>query len=577
MPITNIVIILFILAMIYMGTVQGLFSSFLHLMVVIAAGTLAFAVWEPLTLSLLLKYVPVLAWTLGLLVPFGLILLILRMVSDKLIPGNAQFPGIANLLIGGGCGMLSGMLTAGIAVIGLGFLPFGPDLGGFQPYSVGGGGVIQKTDSKLWVPVNSIAANFYGTLSRGAFSTSTPMAEYKPDLDLQMSLIRVRLDFVSIVAAPEAVEVTGAYIADVSTLTEASPALAEALGPKFKQPGTKLVIVDTEWSLVKGTYDGDRALRLPSSHVRLIAKSTEPGNKDVQLVGPVGFAKPIGDGRVFYPYDSASQEAFSTTPNCTFGWVFVVPADMEPLYPQVRLLRLDMPGRDKIVSNPSEVLAALGQPKAIELEPDDATADATPDNPPTGPTGTVGERTGLNAGSEVLDYPEVTSKLAGGAISKNGVSGIKYESRESGAVIISGSKGSARKIVGSTGQRNRIVGFDIAEHEALVRVKIGKNQNGSVFGAGLASARALYDIYLEDSDGNRWQIAAWVWVKEDKEKEIFFNPDAPLRNAKQMPINLMGDKDEFYLYFRVSKPVTLTRYCIGDKSSQEFEPPLVVD
>ena len=57
MPITNLVIILFVLAMIYMGTVQGLFSSFLHLMVVIAAGALAFAVWEPLTLGLLMKHI----------------------------------------------------------------------------------------------------------------------------------------------------------------------------------------------------------------------------------------------------------------------------------------------------------------------------------------------------------------------------------------------------------------------------------------------------------------------------------------------------------------------------------------
>ncbi len=573
MPITNIVIILFILAMVYMGTVQGLFSSFLHLMVVIAAGTLAFAVWEPLTLSLLLKYVPVLAWTLGLLVPFGLILLILRMVSDKLVPGNAQFPGIANLLLGGACGMLSGMLTAGIAVIGIGFLPFGPDMGGFQPYSVGPGGVIQPTGSKLWVPVNSIASNFYGTLSRGAFSTRTPLAEYKPELALQMSLTRVRPDFVSIVAAPDAVKVTGAYIADVSTLTDASLAIVEALGSKFKQPGTQLVIVDTDWSTVKYTVDGDRALRLPAAHVRLITKSTESGSKDVELAGPIGFAKPIGDGRVFYSFDSESQMAFTTAPNSTFAFVYLVPADQKPLFPQVRFLRLEMPEADQIVTNPAEVLAALGSPEAPKAEPEDATADAgTRDHSQN--TTTVSDRTGMRAGTYVLDL-EITNRLPI-TISKNTISGLSISNADSGAVITSGSTGSARKPTGSIGGRNKIVGFDIAPHEAMVRVKITGDQNSSIFGAGLSSAAALNPIFLEDTQGNKWFVTAWVWKKENKDQEIHFDAFNTLRSAKQTPISRMGDKDEFYLYFSVTKPATITRYSIGDVSSQDFEPPLVV-
>lgn len=570
MPITNIVIILFILAMIYMGTVQGLFSSFLHLMVVIAAGALAFAVWEPLTLSLLMKYIPIMAWTVGLLVPFGLLLLILRMVSDKLIPANAQMPGIADLILGGACGMLSGILTAGIAVIGIGFLPFGPDLGGVQPYAVGRGGVIQDSDTKFWVPVHSLAANFYSGLSRGAFATSTPMAEYMPHLDVQSSLLRLRPDFVSIVATPDAVNVTGAYIAEASALTGASPALAEALGSDFTRPGYKLVLVDTEWTKVEGTVDGDRALRLPASQVRLITKSIE--GKQVELTGPVGFSKLEGENRVFYPYDTESQLAFSTAPNTTFGFVYLVPADQQPLFPLIRNLRLELP--DEVINDADEVLAALGNPPVPAAGDGESTEGAGEGTGTQGET-VIGDRSGIRAGTYALDL-EVTNRLPRTA-SKNTISGLDFTDTDDGAMITTGSTGSARKPAGSVGSRNKIVGFNIPDHEVMVRVRLNRDVNQSILGAGLSSAASLYPIFLKDSQGNQWQPTAWVWQKEDGDQEIHYDAFAPIRNAKQLPLSRKGDGDDFYLYFTVTKPATLVSYNIGDVSDQTFEPPLRVE
>ena len=573
MPITNIVIIVFVLAMIYMGTVQGLFSSFLHLIVVIAAGSLAFAVWEPLAVKLLLKYVPLFAWTLGLLVPFGLLLLILRMVSDKLVPGNAQFPGIVNLIGGIVCGGLSGLLTAGIVVIGIGFLPIGPDLGGYQPYSVGAGGVIQDTGSKLWIPATSVANKFFSGLSNGAFATRTPMAEYKPDLDLQMSLNRVRPENVSTIASPEAVDVSAVYITDTSALADIiDPALADELGAKLNQSGAKLVVVDTEWSTVKGTVDGDRALRLPSAQVRLIATPNGAGDHDVELLGPVGFSKPKGDAREFFLYDSESQMAFSSAPDTTFGFVFIVPANLQPLAPQIRLLRLDMPDEAAIITGADEVLAAVGLPP----EPEPETADQGGDEQPSTATGTTGvsDSSGIRAGSYVLAVEE-TNKLPVTA-SKNSISGISYTDTNDGAMITSGSDGAARKPGQRVGARNKIIGFDVSPYYAMIRVEVIGDQNTSLFGSGISSAAAINPIFLEDSEGNKWFIAAWVWLKEDKTQEIHYDDFKFVKSAKQMNISRMDKQDKFYLYFLVKKPATLVRYSIGDVSSQEFEPPLQV-
>lgn len=576
MPVTNIVIVLFILVMIYWGSVQGFFSSFLHLMLVIAVGSIAFALWEPITLGLLMKYIPLMAWTVGLLVPFALLLLIFRMVTDKFVPTDMNFMPIINTIFGAACGFFSGVLTAGIAIIGLGFLPFGADMGGFQPYSIGGGGVILETGGKLWVPVHTIAWNVYSGLSGGAFSTRTPMAEYMPELDVQMSLVRVRPDNVSIVAVPQAVEVTGAYIVDTAALTDASPATAEALGPDFKKPGYKLVMIDTQWSKVEGTVDGDRALRLPASQVRLVTKSNDPDRKAIELVGPVGFTKPKGDGRVFYPFDSDGVVAFATAPTSSFSWVFLVRADQQPRFPMIRKLRLELPGEDQITTDADEVLAALGTPQAPEPEEGDDTADVGPGDAPRGPT-VIGDRNGIRAGTYALDL-KITSKLPGRAISKNASSGLSIGTNDKNeAVIQTGSTGSARKTSGSVGRRSRVSGFDVPAHEAMVRIRIEPDQAVSLFGSARASAAALNPIFLEDTDGNKWFVSAWVWLKESKDKEIHYDAFSTIRSAKQLPISQMNEGDEFYLYFTVTKPVELVSYNIGNVTDQPFEPPLKVE
>jgi len=583
MPMTNLVILLFVLAMAYFGTVYGLFSAFMHLMVVIAVGAIAFALWEPITIGLLMKYVPLMAWTVGLIVPFGVLLLVFRMVVDKLVPRDAQFMSLVNTLAGATCGVISGVLTSGIVIIGLGFMPFGADLGGFQPYTIGGGGVVvERGEGGLWIPVHRITARFYSGLSGGAFASSTPMAEYMPKLEEQMVTVRMRPDGVSIVAAPNAVTVTGAAVAEATALTEANanPAVIQALGNDFNRPGTQLVLIDTEWEKVEGTSDGDRALRLPASQVRLVTKNNTEGRGEFDLVGPVGFSKSGGgDSRVFYPYDSDAVMAFSTAPNSSFTFAFLVPQGAEPRSLIVRKLRVMLPEDEEINTVAGEVLASLGNPPVPEAEGEDE------DGPDSGGTAqantgggqtTISDRNGMRAGTFVLGL-DITNRLPGAAVSKNAATGLSYKDSDTGAMIVTGSTGSARKTQGNVGARSKVVGFDIPGHEAMVRVRIEPDQAVSLFGSARASAAALNPIFLEDTDGNKWFISAWVWQKSNKNKEIHYDAFQTIRSAKQLPISQMNDGDEFYLYFTVTKPVSLTSYNIGEVTDQQFEPPLVVN
>ncbi|MFG0274722.1 MAG: hypothetical protein ACF8QF_06665, partial [Phycisphaerales bacterium] len=84
----NIGVILFVLFIAYLWTQQGLFSAFLHFVCTLIAGAIALAVWEPLVYGVFLGMRQDLAWSLGLIVPFLVSLVVLRLASDKLIPNN---------------------------------------------------------------------------------------------------------------------------------------------------------------------------------------------------------------------------------------------------------------------------------------------------------------------------------------------------------------------------------------------------------------------------------------------------------------------------------------------------------
>ena len=119
----NVLVVAIVLLIAYWWANQGAFSGFLHLLCVIAAATIAFAVWEPLSVWMLsLGGVRVYAWGLGLLVPFAVLLFVFRLASDKLVPDNLNFPTAVNYLLGGAFGAIAGVLSIGIVLLGGGML-----------------------------------------------------------------------------------------------------------------------------------------------------------------------------------------------------------------------------------------------------------------------------------------------------------------------------------------------------------------------------------------------------------------------------------------------------------------------
>ena len=126
----NLIIVLLLLGCVAMWATYGFFSAFIQLIVVVVAGTLAFALWEPVS-YMLLGRMPAYAHGVGLLGPFVILIIVLRTALDKLCKANVHVPALADQIGGGACGIGIGILAFGVLLNGVNFLPMAKDaLGG---------------------------------------------------------------------------------------------------------------------------------------------------------------------------------------------------------------------------------------------------------------------------------------------------------------------------------------------------------------------------------------------------------------------------------------------------------------
>ncbi len=194
--IMNLIIIVFVLSIIFAWSIRGIFNSLIHLLCVIAAGAIAFAVWEKLAIMLIemspergfFSFIESVAWGVALVVPFAGSLIVLRLATDKLVSGNIRNASVIDYAGGAICGIGTAVISAGILVLGISSMRVSTDFMGYQPmwYSTDratGSGSLVKEES-LWIPVDQITAMLYSKLSTGSMSSSEPLSKWYPELHL---------------------------------------------------------------------------------------------------------------------------------------------------------------------------------------------------------------------------------------------------------------------------------------------------------------------------------------------------------------------------------------------------------
>jgi hypothetical protein len=544
----TLLLIGFLAFMVYWyGFVQGFFSAFLHLMVVIVSGSIALAFWEPIAQGMLYNMMGGQAWGAALVFPFVTLLLALRLIMDRLVPDNMDFSKLTNMIGGGICGLFSGILSAGLLIIGMGFMGFSSNLGGYQPLVVNDDNSIHGSPGQGIVG-NAVVttAGFYNMLSGGAFSSGHPLSLYLPDLAKQAAMYRVRTDDAnaSIAAGPNAVTITGGKYFISDTDIPADPYFKFALKqrPDQKPEDKQLVCIDTQWTNGKDphTFDGDNTLRVQSSQVRLVVWS-QGSRVDAQSLAPIGYSrlvKPATGERHYHCFSlkKMSKSANNANPDQRIAWFFLLPKDYKPKFLMTRRLRLPVPVKSS--DDPDEMVQLIGDWKdAIPTEDMD--------------TG------GLDPA--LYQKLEITSRLPVN-LSRNFATGMKF----SGKSILNGHK-FMPKPPRYPSPAVRIETVYTPSHTALVRIRMSYEKLRDMFGETEASPNRKKSFWLEGRSGQKWYSIGYVLFKVNR--SIRINIDRSLiKTGEGLPMDNIGRGDEFYLYIPVPRGVTIQWYKIGDNS-----------
>jgi len=116
--------------------VQGFFSAMISMILVIISAAMALSFHENVAQLAFSSFAPAQGYSLSLVLLFGAIYIVLRILFDKLVPGNIQVPVIADKVGAGVFGLIAGIFGAGILAIAAQALPFGPVIGGYARFPV---------------------------------------------------------------------------------------------------------------------------------------------------------------------------------------------------------------------------------------------------------------------------------------------------------------------------------------------------------------------------------------------------------------------------------------------------------
>lgn len=558
--ILNILVLLFVVFMVYWWSGQGAFSSLLHLILTVCAALLALAVWEPLAIALL-GLIPEYAWGVALLVPFGVGLLLLRVLFDRTLVGNLNFHPNVDRLMGGAFGFLAGIITAGVLVIGLQMSGQNAVLG-YQGWQVAESGEAER-QTNMWVPADSTAAGVLAHVADGAMSPmfgegSKGLSHFHPNLAVEASLFHQSAFWKNPNEAtrrslnPDHLSlIENSYF----ILNQTPDSIASKIGVP-KGGDEKTVVVGVNIALMEapggGGGDRDNTFYVTGNQAALIAQ--QPNGAGVEQHFPIGVVLYNGQ---YVPLKTPGEYGYSrpSVPSTKLHWVFRIPAAQEPQYVRIKQARVDLPPAEEA----SENVAALSQVMAYRAPVVVAPTQQDPSRSVlSNPSGGVWGVTGFEA--TVSDRLPFT-------ISKNTLRSAGVELSDDAIVSGTARVSSSRERIGKELAVNRIFSPNGAK---IVLVSIGRNQPGSLLGQvrGFA-ATVTQPPVLKDSNGQAFFAIGYA-VTMNAEFKFSIDPNNVIRSLQPLELGSLADNDQMVLIYQIPNQTQLVEWSLGNASSQSM-------
>ena len=269
----SLLVVVLLLAIAYFHTIQGLFSALLSAVLAILCSALAFATFEYIAANALAPLKPNCALGLALVGMFGLPLLILRLLLDKLVHRTCLLPVILDRAGGFVFGVVAAFVMVGMLTIGLQLMPFG---NGFLGFSRVNREDPTKPQNELWLKPDRVAVRLASMMSGGVLSGEEAFSDRHPDFVTEIGWIEGVLPDgerfrrgVRRYAPPGSIQVLNAWETDyVYRKTLGDRGNLSEYQPKSAEPGSKFIRVRMQ--VEREAQDADNQHRFTLFQVRLV-------------------------------------------------------------------------------------------------------------------------------------------------------------------------------------------------------------------------------------------------------------------------------------------------------------------
>jgi hypothetical protein len=604
--IQSIVVIFIVAGLAYIWGSRGFFSALLHMVCVLIAGGIAFALWEPIAYWILAsagnkQWLVDVAWGAGLALPFAVSLAILRVAVDKLVPANCDLDGMPNLIGGIVCGAVSGTITAGILLITISFMRLSPELAGLTPIrqETNGSPVVNE---KLIFPADRLTAWLYGSASEAALRTDTPLTKWRPTLTVDGALLRTNFNDGGSrhTLAPKAVSIGGRFTVGKEGGLKVSDLLKDGFTPGTPKASTlageDIPLSSTDYYIDAFVVGFNSAARekegnvvIGNTQVQLVCyNESEDASVSIHPIAVSSKAEPkdsedkrIHYGRWRFERPNTYIRSVGGTDNAQMAFEFLVPKGSNPIALYVKGVRFDLtrmgfPNAPDYPDNKARD-RAIQKGTALGGEPGVAFKPLIYEE---GPQGAV-----------VID-PEAGDQyskpiMATGTLPPNGGSQIVLSKDNIGSLSLNDDRliiGGEHKYKLSDLTKNRGIDaklqvrqFYDGEGTTIVQVNFGKDSPvGSV--RNNAARDATGEIVLVDARGEEYPVIGFVYY-DNQLAHIRFTPEAVIRTKEELPFGgpSTSRPDQTYvLLFRVGKNSKLTQMKIGSTKIAEIKPEMVI-
>lgn len=519
--ILNVVLILLLLLIAYWWGNQGLFSAILHLLCVIAAGVLAFGLWEVVTVNFLLRgnrfddY----AWGVSLLGMFTIFLLIFRLAADYGIKANVALPDWANLTFGFLVGLCSATLTLGTLLIGGGFMQSHQEVAGYRGYGVSRtSGQIERIGPSLWIPIHRTANEFFNLLSVGSMHPTfegRPLLHVNPDLYRQMSLLRASFD-----------QGRGKF----SLMPDAAQVREVVID---EQTNRHLVTVEFG-SMAR---DFGEQLTLSRSQVRLICRVSSTSTNRPEVIFADAFQQETTAhdwGRYLWDDPSHFAHSVPARDSAQIIFEFPVPQSERGRYIQIRGTRFELPA--------PELATGVDLSTAA---PDDETPRPALDQ--------------YGTQNRIDEQIQVTNSIRPITASINRLPGsLRHVERE-----LTEGRGRFGQSADRPAPGLRVDGIAEPPGTKAVQVDVSRGTPANLFGSIRAQSPPNAQIALVDDRGNTYPPVGYIHRHSDG-TDVVLEPIRYVRTADQLPLLPTAGDDTLRLIFYVTEGATISGMVYGD-------------